>query len=180
MMGQHTWDNPPLKKIERDWILVCYDIPASENAFRKYVLRSLRKLGALQFTESVYYMPYTSQGLNAANQIGQTGSVYVFYSKLPELEQAQTLTRQYFLELVSRVENLERKVWVVEEKFSTRDRAKTVSALKRLRGEYRGLVKAADLIQFDPLTERLAHVRRRLEKIRDSMKKSRREEDRGG
>ena len=177
-----TWDNSPLKQIERNWILITYDISASENRFRKRVIRRLRGLGARRHSQSVYYMPYSPGALAAAKQIqSRIGSVvFVWYQHLPGDEDAEYFTKQYLLAFIAGVDNLEKKARKLEEDFSRLKRKTIQSRLKGLRSQFQGLLKTADMLRWPPAVERLSQVGQRLEKLRDSVKKSRREEDRGG
>ena len=153
-----------MKKIEEGWILVTCDLPSEEGSFRKRVLRRLRRLGALQFTESVYYMPYTMEGIRAAREISdKSGAVFVWYSKV-QGEDARFLTNQFVLTSTSDIEDLESAVWKVEDLVESGQ--DVVWRMKSLNMKYRGLVKAAELIEFEPLAERLAHLRQRIDAIK--------------
>lgn len=58
--------------IQKDWILITYDIPKSQDSIRKKTIRTLRKMGALRHTDSVYYLPFNAQAYElAANLPGK-------------------------------------------------------------------------------------------------------------
>ena len=164
---------PEVKKVEENWILITYDIPRNEGSIRKSVLRRLHRLGALQFTESVYYLPYSPEGMAAAKEVCKgTGSVYAWYSKMIEGEQARELTIKYILDITVAIENLETKVWQLEHMVDY-DPKKASWKIKELRQTYRQLHKAASLIDTPPLLfQRLSDVRQSLEAVSAKLRKS--------
>jgi len=166
---------PEVKEVEENWILITYDIPRSGGTVRKSVLRRLHRLGALQFTESVYYLPYSREGVVAATEVCKgAGSVFAWYSKI-EGEQARELTAKYVSDITSAIESLETKMWQLEN-IVDYDPKKASWKIKELRQTHQQLHKAVGLIEASPLLwERLSDVRQRLDvanaKLRESNKK---------
>jgi hypothetical protein len=163
---------PEVKEVEENWILITYDIPRTEETIRKSVLRRLHRLGALQFTESVYYLPYSREGIVAAREVCKgAGSVFAWYSKI-EGEQARELTAKYVLDITSAIENLETKVWQLENMVDY-DPKKASSKIKELRQTYQQLHTAVGLIEAPPLLwERLSDVRQRLDAANARLRES--------
>lgn len=155
--------HPEMREIEANWILVAYDIPVEAGSLRKRVLRRLHSLGALQFTESVYYMPYTEAGIDAAREISGGGTLFVWSSKVEE-EDARLLTGRFATDIASAVEALESKVWRAEDLLESGECIDW--RLKSLSTECRGLNKAVELIHSSSFTERLAEVGQRLGDLR--------------
>lgn len=159
------------KRIEENWILVTYDIPRNEGSIRKSVLRRLYRLGALQFTESVYYLPYNSEGMAAIKEIRKgSGTIFAWCSKVIEPEQAEELTAKYILGITAAIENLETKVWQLEHMVDY-DPKKASWKIKEFRQTYHQLHKAASLIDMHLLLrQKLSYVRQRLEAVTEALK----------
>ena len=155
--------HPEIRRIEKDWILVVYDISVEKGSMRKRVLRRLHKLGALQFTESVYYMPYTEEGISAAQEISGGGTLFVWSSKVEE-EGARLLTDRFAMDISSAVDNLESKVCKAEDLLESGERIDW--RLKSLRTKFRGLNRASVLIRSGAFAGRLAEVGQRLSDLR--------------
>ena len=168
--GTSSVDEVPMKRIEENWILITYDIPRSEGSLRKRVLRRLHKIGAIQFTESVYYMPYNPASLKAARDVSEGGEIIVWFSKV-EGADAALLTKRYILKIAHELEVLKNKIWEAEEEVRTSQQLHPW-VLKELNMEYRGLVKAVEGIGERGLAERLGDVRRRLEALKSHVKKA--------
>lgn len=168
---------PPLKQIEHNWILITYDIPEDESAFRRKIIRRLQALGAQRHTQSVYYMPFSKGALATAQQVQQKGLIFVWYQHLPRDEDAGYLTQQYVLDFIAGVDNLEHKIRQLEEEFSNLRRRIIESRLKGLRFQHRGLLKTAGTLLTPVGMNRMAQLEQRLEKLRGSLKKRRRKKD---
>jgi len=159
---------PELKKIEENWILVTYDIPASEGALRKKILRRMRGLGAFQYTESVYYLPFTPEGMQTSRKIcSGKGYAFTWYSRLP-MDEAEKLTARYINDLAQAIDDLEAKVLDLENLLrKTGPRSeKVVWRIKELKAMYRGLVKAVEIAGVTDLSDRLAHVGQLLDALK--------------
>ena len=85
-----------VKEVVDEFILITYDIPCTEegNKARAYFLEMARRTGAVQHTESVYYMPWTQTADVAALVTAKAGRVYVWYTKADEAT-AKLLTAHY-------------------------------------------------------------------------------------
>ncbi len=97
-----------VRQIEHNWILIVYDIPNSQSTTRKRVIRALKKFGAVQNTESVYYLPDTPKALSLAQKI--PGKIFVWQSHLPSEEQAAQLTRDYYQKILEAIEKVQRLI----------------------------------------------------------------------
>lgn len=152
-----------IRRIEKDWILVVYDIPVEEDSLRKRVLRHLHSLGALQFTESVYYMPYTEEGISAAREISSGGTLFIWSSTVEE-DGARLLTDKFAMDIFSAVDDIDLKVCKAENLLESGERIDW--RLKSLRAKLRGLDRAAFLVRSDVFTGRLSEVGHRLSELR--------------
>jgi len=85
------------KEILEDWILITYDIPRGKegHALRHWLIRKLRELGAMMFTESVYYLPYSPKAYEAITRLEGRAKCYVWRAKLTEYEDAKEVTKRY-------------------------------------------------------------------------------------
>jgi len=85
------------KEILQDWILITYDIPRGRlgHALRHWLVRKLRGLGAMMFTESVYYLPHSQKAYEAITRLEGRAKFYVWRARLTEPEDAREVTKRY-------------------------------------------------------------------------------------
>jgi len=85
------------KEILQDWILVTYDIPRGRegHALRHWLIRKIREMGGMMFTESVYYLPHSEKAYDAIARLRGRAKCYVWRTSLKEREDAKELTRRY-------------------------------------------------------------------------------------
>jgi hypothetical protein len=131
-------EQPKLSVIQRNWILITYDIPRRNAALRRSVLRRLYRLGAVRHTDSVYYLPYSYEALSA---ISGVSDVYVWCSELTVDEQAEQLTQHYMKGLIGIFEGLLRRI----ESFSQFLESYT-GDLRQVRQRLKGLSREANVL----------------------------------
>jgi len=85
------------KEILHNWVLITYDIPRGKlgHALRHWLIRKLRELGAMPYTESVWYLPYSQKAYEAIERLAGRAKFYVWRASLKEREDAKELTRKY-------------------------------------------------------------------------------------
>jgi len=66
------------KELIQDFVLINYDIPATEKKLRRQFLKKALAMGAQQFTESVYLLPYSETALEMANELESAGHAVVW------------------------------------------------------------------------------------------------------
>lgn len=84
-----------IKEIVDDYLLLCYDIPASAMKERKQFLRQALSVGALMFTSSVYLLPYSSTSMALAEKLAKVGSAVIWRSKQENPQIAKAITIKY-------------------------------------------------------------------------------------
>jgi len=102
-------------EIQRDWVLITYDIPARMDTTRKRVIRALRNMGALRHTDSVYYLPVSEKAIQLAETL--PGEVYVWRSSLTSDTQAKRLTQEYYNKIIEGVKKLHERIDDLERNF---------------------------------------------------------------
>lgn len=101
-----------IKEIEDNYILICYDIPATKegNKLRKQVLKDMSNIGAVGFTQSVYYMPYSDKAFQLANEIKERGHSVVWVSQQKDKKVAVQLKVNYEEHLKMRCAYIEQRL----------------------------------------------------------------------
>jgi hypothetical protein len=93
-----------VKAVIDKWLLLTYDIPNDgEGPKARYeFLQRARIVGAVQHTESVYIMPWTSTATALAIELGmiKNAKVYAWYSEATDPKLAAEMTAMYDGEMV--------------------------------------------------------------------------------
>jgi hypothetical protein len=84
-----------VKQIVQDYVLITYDIAASQGKLRKVILKKLYDMGATSYTQSVYLMPYSEASMALANEIAAGGQAVIWRSKQEDPVQADKITIKY-------------------------------------------------------------------------------------
>lgn len=100
-----------VREILDEFILITYDIPCTEegNKARAYFLEMARRMGAVQHTESVYYMPWTQSADVAALVTAKAGRVYVWYTKADDAT-AKLLTAHYDVAVIAWIDDVRERL----------------------------------------------------------------------
>lgn len=152
-------------ELERDWILITYDIPRDQDAERKRVIRALKKIGALKHTDSVYYLPGSDKAMEIAKSL--PGEAYVWRSSPTSDIQAKELTENYYTQIVEGIEKLENRLEELEDgqgltvEGQRQKLAYDIEVLEQLEA-------AASNIGLS-VCERLSDVRQRLNRLREQV-----------
>lgn len=108
-----------VKEIVADWILVTYDLPSTKEGLtrRHDFLRAGKYAGAVQHSESVYYMPMTQVAVEAITKLseGSGGAVFVWYTKAASESLAQQLTTVYDKQVLEWIEKVGERVPKISE-----------------------------------------------------------------
>lgn len=100
-----------VREFHSDWILFTYDLPNTpEGVKARYnFLGKAKYLGAMQHTESVYFMPWTDAANAAALDLADAGTVYVWHTKVGEVNSID-LTKDYDAKIINEIKALDVRV----------------------------------------------------------------------
>ena len=107
-----------------------YDIPAIEKQLRRRFIRDALEMGAEQYTESVYLLPFSEQALEMANELESAGHAVVFSAHQHDIKTAVEINVKYSTGIKNRCKVIEQRLVIVQE---------YIKAGKLLRGEGMGL-----------------------------------------
>lgn len=99
-----------IKQIIDSYVLVTYDIPASQGKLRKMVLKELAKIGAMPYTQSVYLIPLSEESFALANEISAGGSAFVWRAKMPNTDKAHAITIKYEDHIHDRISFIQQRI----------------------------------------------------------------------
>ena len=87
----------PVRDVCDNWLLLTYDLPNTEegNKLRSEFLRTAKRMGAVQHTESVYLLPWTQQAELLAMEIAKIGNAFIWTSHPQDPKQAAEITEDY-------------------------------------------------------------------------------------
>lgn len=151
-------------EIQRDWVLITYDIPAKMDATRKRVIRALRNMGALKHTDSVYYLPASKKAIQLAETL--PGEVYVWRSSLTSDTQAKRITQEYCNKIVEGINKLHERIHNLEENLPILSLEAKKQRLNYTIKLFNSLKAAANNIGM-LVYERLADVGQRLDVLKE-------------
>jgi hypothetical protein len=84
-----------VKEIVDEYVVLNFDIAAKEGKFRKKILKRLAEIGAVMFTQSCYYLPFSPESMAVANEIAAEGDAVIWRSKQENKAKAKELTIKY-------------------------------------------------------------------------------------
>jgi hypothetical protein len=103
-----------IKEIVDEYVVLNFDISAKNSKLRKHVLKRLAAAGAVMFTQSCYYLPYSADSMTTANEIASDGNVVIWRSKQEDKKKALELTFQYDEHLHIRCTTIEQRLWAIK------------------------------------------------------------------
>lgn len=121
-----------IKSIMTDFMLITYDIPSSKEGMkaRADFLRTARRFGVVQHTESVYYAPWTTEANVAVTKLAGKGKVYVWRASVTDETQARYLTKVYDLTLMKWIEGISERLMRMREHVSAAHAGRAKKMLK--------------------------------------------------
>jgi hypothetical protein len=111
----------PLKvqAAEDGFLFIVYDIPVSEagNKARASFLEKARRVGAVQHTESVYYMPWTDYADRIALELAMDGqgTVFALYSRAVDKSQSESLRHTYDMRVLKWIDELQARLTRIDQ-----------------------------------------------------------------
>jgi len=99
-----------VKEIVSDYLLLTYDIPASQGKLRKRFLKEAGESGAMMYTQSVYLMPWSDKMQAMANELAQTGHAVVWRSQQEHAGLAKSITIKYAEHIQARCQLIEQRL----------------------------------------------------------------------
>ena len=104
-----------VKELILDFVLIMYDIPAVEKKLRHRFIRDALEMGAEQYTESVYLLPFSEQALEMANQLESAGHAVVFSAHQHDLAKATEINVKYSTGIKNRCKVIEQRLVIIGE-----------------------------------------------------------------
>lgn len=106
---------PQVKEIISDYILLTYDIPAKQKALRYQFLKKAGQIGAMQYTESVYLLPYSEESFQLASEMATSGKAVIWKSHQVDETKAISITQSYGQHIQARCAMIEQRLLTAQE-----------------------------------------------------------------
>ncbi len=104
-----------VKELILDFVLIMYDIPAVEKKLRRQFIRDALEMGAEQYTESVYLLPFSEKALEMANQLESAGHAVVFSAHQHDMAKAVEINVKYAEGIKNRCNVISQRLVIVQE-----------------------------------------------------------------
>ncbi|KKK80731.1 hypothetical protein LCGC14_2820560 [marine sediment metagenome] len=104
-----------VKELILDFVLIMYDIPAVEKKLRHRFIRDALEMGAEQYTESVYLLPFSEKALEMANELESAGHAVVFSAHQHDIKTAVEINVKYSTGIKNRCKVIEQRLVIVQE-----------------------------------------------------------------
>ncbi len=94
------------------WLFLSYDIPISKEgneARAKFYIDS-KAAGAVQFNESLYFLPWSPEAEHIALELSKNGNVVVLPSEIVDSQQVEMLTKRYDARLLTILKEISTRV----------------------------------------------------------------------
>ncbi len=103
------------KELIQDFVLINYDIPAAEKKLRHQFLKKAKEMGAEQYTESVYLLPFSEEALKMADELESAGHAVVWSAHQQNLGKALEINVKYADGIKKRCSVIEQRLVIVQE-----------------------------------------------------------------
>jgi hypothetical protein len=104
-----------VKELIQDFVLINYDIPATEKKLRREFLKKAAQMGAEQYTESVYLLPFSEKALEMANELESAGHAVVWSAHQHNVETAVKINVKYEQGIIDRCEAISQRLVIVQD-----------------------------------------------------------------
>ena len=104
-----------VKELIVDWILCVYDIPATEKKLRRQFIKQALEMGAEQFTESCYMLPFSEKALEMANELESAGHAVVWSAHQHDMTKAVEINVKYATGIKNRCNVISQRLVIVQE-----------------------------------------------------------------
>lgn len=104
-----------VKELIQDFVLITYDIPAKAKKLRRSFLRDAAAMGAEQYTESVYLLPYSEEALKMACELESAGHAVVWTAHMPDEKTALNINIKYEHGIKNRCMLIEQRLVIAQE-----------------------------------------------------------------
>ncbi len=135
-----------VKELLSDWVLISYDIPAKEKQLRRTFIRDAIALGAEQFTESCYLLPFGDKAMELANKLESAGHAVVWQAHMPDEAKALEITAKYQDGVKGRCQVIEQRLviamdyiqkgWLKRARIMGRKTGKLLQELEQINENY--------------------------------------------
>lgn len=136
-----------VREIPRDWILITYDLSSKQSYLRQKVLALMRKIGAIQHTQSCYLVPATDDADTVISIIQSSGLAFAWVSSVRD-EYKDSLYQRY-----------REKVEALESELRSRVDELSDEILKREIDRKRASKRLRNILQvYDQYSKALARI----------------------
>ncbi len=104
-----------IKLLIQDFVLITYDIPAKEKKLRRDFLNAMTAMGAEQYTESVYLLPYTYEVMELAAELESAGHAVVWRAYQPDEQKALEINNKYEQGIKDRCTAISQRLAIVQD-----------------------------------------------------------------
>jgi len=111
-------DSAEVFPLIKRWCLITYDISADAGKQRYKFLKRARAMGAMQYSESCYLLPFTEESFNEAQKLARVGKCYVWLSTI-QSEGAAKVSHKYHDYVARRVDTILERLNTAETYFAT-------------------------------------------------------------
>ena len=110
-----TESKAQVKELIQDFVLILYDIPAKERKLRSKFLKDAHEMGAEQYTESVYLLPYSTEAIKMADALESAGHAVVFSAQPYNTAKTMEINAKYSDGIKNRCMAIEQRLVIVQE-----------------------------------------------------------------
>lgn len=120
-----------IKQIVDDYLLLTYDLPATQGKLRKRFLKEAMAAGAIAHTQSVYLMPFSAKMQALANDLAATGHAVIWRSKQENAVTAKQITIKYAEHIQARCQLIEQRLVQVNDHIEAGRLGKATRMIKK-------------------------------------------------
>ena len=103
------------KELITDFVLIMYDIPAKEKQLRRKFIQASLEMGAEQYTESVYLLPFSAEAIKMADELESAGHAVVFSAQPYNMEKVIDINAKYAHGIKNRCVLIEQRLAIVQD-----------------------------------------------------------------
>lgn len=99
-----------IHELIQDFVLICYDLPATARTLRREFLKAAHAIGAVKHTDSVYLLPYSEKAMAWAGMLESAGHAVVWKAHQPDKGIAIEITANYDKAVQARCDYIQTRI----------------------------------------------------------------------
>lgn len=156
------------KEIVDEYILLCYDLPATASKARKKFLKKALQVGAMMYTASVYLMPYSSIAMKLAEELAATGTAVIWRSKQENKAMAKIINMQYDQHLKEKLEIIMGRLIMIQDHIECYELSHANKMVKKTSQMIDDLKVIAQTYHPDWLTDAIGDLETNLAQVKSA------------